>query len=242
MKRTRRIRLYGAAVAVTAAAVPGIAQEVTGRARLAQRHHHNQRQATSRAGPEIRRRDPRQRRSVEGLVGAAVVPPKGAPNVLLIMTDDVGFGAPSTFGGVIPTPTLDRLAKSGLRYTQFHSTALCSPTRAALITGATITRRASAWSPSSPPVSPATTASSRKTRPPSAASSGTTATPPPGSARTTTRRPSRPARSGRSTNGPSAWASSISTASWAATPASGSRTSSATPRPSIPTSAIRAGT
>jgi arylsulfatase len=64
-----------------------------------------------------------------------VVPPRGAPNVLLIMTDDVGFGAPSTFGGVIPTPALDRIAKAGLRYTQFHSTALCSPTRAALITG-----------------------------------------------------------------------------------------------------------
>ena len=64
-----------------------------------------------------------------------VVPPKGAPNVLLIMTDDVGFGAPSTFGGVIPTPALDRIAKAGLRYTQFHSTSLCSPTRAALITG-----------------------------------------------------------------------------------------------------------
>src|SRR5512147_1572074 len=64
-----------------------------------------------------------------------VVPPKGAPNVLLIMTDDSGFGVPSTFGGVIPTPNLDRIAKNGLRYTQFHSTALCSPTRAALITG-----------------------------------------------------------------------------------------------------------
>lgn len=64
-----------------------------------------------------------------------VVPPKSAPNVLVIMTDDVGFGAPSTFGGVIPTPALGRLAKAGLRYTQFHSTSLCSPTRAALITG-----------------------------------------------------------------------------------------------------------
>ena len=64
-----------------------------------------------------------------------VVPPKGAPNVLLIMTDDVGFGAPGTFGGVIPTPALDRIANSGLRYTNFHSTALCSPTRAAIITG-----------------------------------------------------------------------------------------------------------
>jgi arylsulfatase A-like enzyme len=66
---------------------------------------------------------------------ARVVPPAGAPNVLLIITDDVGFGAPSTFGGVIPTPTLDRIAANGLRYTNFHSTALCSPTRAALLTG-----------------------------------------------------------------------------------------------------------
>jgi hypothetical protein len=64
-----------------------------------------------------------------------VVPPKGAPNVLLIMTDDQGYGVSSTFGGVIPTPAMDRIAKAGLRYTHFHSTALCSPTRAALITG-----------------------------------------------------------------------------------------------------------
>ncbi len=63
------------------------------------------------------------------------VPPKGAPNVLLIMTDDQGYGVSGTFGGVIPTPAMDRIAKAGLRYTQFHSTALCSPTRAALITG-----------------------------------------------------------------------------------------------------------
>jgi arylsulfatase len=66
---------------------------------------------------------------------ARVVPPKGAPNILLIMTDDVGFGAPSTFGGVIPTPAMDRIAKMGLRYTNMSSTALCSPSRAALITG-----------------------------------------------------------------------------------------------------------
>jgi len=64
-----------------------------------------------------------------------VVPPKGAPNVLLIMTDDQGYGVSGTFGGVIQTPALDRIANAGLRYTQFHSTALCSPTRAALITG-----------------------------------------------------------------------------------------------------------
>ena len=60
---------------------------------------------------------------------------KGAPNVLLILTDDVGFAADSTFGGQIPTPTFDRLAKVGLRYNTFHTTALCSPTRAALISG-----------------------------------------------------------------------------------------------------------
>src|SRR5437899_1965260 len=64
-----------------------------------------------------------------------IVPPKGAPNVLLIMTDDQGYGVSGTFGGVIPTPALDRIANAGLRYTQFHSTSLCSPTRAALITG-----------------------------------------------------------------------------------------------------------
>lgn len=64
-----------------------------------------------------------------------IAPPKNAPNVLLIMTDDQGYGAPSTFGGVIPTPAMDRIAKAGLRYTNFHSTSLCSPTRAAIITG-----------------------------------------------------------------------------------------------------------
>jgi arylsulfatase len=64
-----------------------------------------------------------------------IVPPKGAPNVLLILTDDAGFGVPSTFGGVIPTPTMDAVAKQGLRYNRMFSTALCSPTRAALITG-----------------------------------------------------------------------------------------------------------
>jgi arylsulfatase len=62
-------------------------------------------------------------------------PPKDAPNVVLIMLDDAGYGAEGTFGGVIPTPTMDRLAKMGLRYTMFHSASLCSPTRAALITG-----------------------------------------------------------------------------------------------------------
>ena len=57
-----------------------------------------------------------------------VVPPSGAPNVLLIMTDDAGYGVSGTFAGVIPTPTLDQIAADGLRFTQFHSTALCSTT------------------------------------------------------------------------------------------------------------------
>lgn len=64
-----------------------------------------------------------------------IVPPKGAPNILLIITDDSGFGVPSTFGGVIPTPTMDRIGNEGLRFNRVFSTALCSPTRAALLTG-----------------------------------------------------------------------------------------------------------
>src|SRR5689334_19040005 len=66
---------------------------------------------------------------------ALPVPKPGAPNVLVIMTDDVGFAASSTFGGAIPTPTLDALAANGLSYSNFYTTALCSPTRAALLTG-----------------------------------------------------------------------------------------------------------
>lgn len=61
--------------------------------------------------------------------------PEGAPNILLVMTDDVGFGSVSTFGGSIPTPNLDDLAENGLRYNQFHTTGICSPTRASLLTG-----------------------------------------------------------------------------------------------------------
>lgn len=66
---------------------------------------------------------------------AAVRAPAGAPNVFLILLDDVGFGASSTFGGPVPTPSLQMLADRGLRYNRFHTTATCSPTRAALITG-----------------------------------------------------------------------------------------------------------
>ena len=64
-----------------------------------------------------------------------VRPPAGAPNVLVVLVDDAGFAASSAFGGVIETPTADRLAAGGLRYSRFHTTALCSPTRQALLTG-----------------------------------------------------------------------------------------------------------
>ena len=98
-------------------------------------HRFRQQQATSAPAHEVRRKNRAECGPVEALLAAAGRAAQGAPNVLLIMTDDVGFGAPSTFGGVIPTPALDRIASSGLRYTQFHSCALCSPTRAAVITG-----------------------------------------------------------------------------------------------------------
>src|SRR5215831_4024972 len=62
-------------------------------------------------------------------------PPASAPNVLIVLIDDVGFGASSAFGGPISTPTLERLSWGGLKYSRFHTTALCSPTRAALLTG-----------------------------------------------------------------------------------------------------------
>jgi len=65
----------------------------------------------------------------------APTPPPGAPNVLVIMTDDVGFASSSTFGGGIPTPNMDRIAANGLVYSNFHTTSICSPTRAALLTG-----------------------------------------------------------------------------------------------------------
>src|SRR3954470_10527487 len=69
-----------------------------------------------------------------GLIGHAQ-PPEGAPNILVVLIDDAGFGNPSTFGGPIATPNYDRMADEGLRYNRFHVTAMCSPTRASLLTG-----------------------------------------------------------------------------------------------------------
>ena len=64
-----------------------------------------------------------------------VTTPVGAPNIVLILIDDLGFGQPGTFGGPVPTPAMDSLAAEGLKFTRMHTTAVCSPTRAALLTG-----------------------------------------------------------------------------------------------------------
>lgn len=99
-------------------------------------------QANGEEGKELPRPDPK----FKGKIGktyddstpdfpAPLKAPKDAPNVLIILLDDVGFGMCSTFGGPVPTPNLDKLAKNGLIYNRFHTTALCSPTRAALLTG-----------------------------------------------------------------------------------------------------------
>jgi arylsulfatase A-like enzyme len=123
------------ALSLVLAAIPALAQQVT----VVQG---SPSATTTISGEQLPPPDPKFGGTIERTVAGSkpwwpprVVPPKGAPNILLIMTDDVGFAAPSTFGGVIPTPALDRIAQMGLRYTNFHSTSLCSPTRAALITG-----------------------------------------------------------------------------------------------------------
>ena len=74
-------------------------------------------------------------RNVEKPERFDVKAPEGAPNIVIVMIDDIGFGATNTFGGAIETPTFDRLANNGLRFNQFHTTALCSPTRASLLSG-----------------------------------------------------------------------------------------------------------
>ena len=89
-------------------------------------------------------------------------PPAGAPNVLLILVDDAGFGSNSAFGGPCRTPTFERLASGGLRYTRFHTTALCSPTRQALLTGRNHHSVAWARSPTWRPPPPATPPTSRE--------------------------------------------------------------------------------
>ena len=157
-----------------------------------------------------------------------VVPPEGAPNVLLIMTDDQGYGVSGTFGGVIPTPALDRVANAGLRYTQFHSTALCSPTRAALITGrnhhavgfGVIAELSTGYPGYDCYIGPENATIGRILRDNGYATSWFGK-----NHNTPGFQYSMPARS---TNGRRAWVSSISTASWAARPTSGRPICSAT--------------
>ncbi len=127
--------LAGASLLLVVMAVPSSAQQVTGELGSPSA-------TTTISGKQLPAPDPKfggviKPNAMESTPWWAprIVPPKQAPNILLIMTDDSGFAVPSTYGGVIPTPTMDRIGKNGLRYTQIYSTALCSPTRAALITG-----------------------------------------------------------------------------------------------------------
>jgi hypothetical protein len=171
-----------------------------------------------------------------------IVPPKGAPNVLLIITDDSGFGVPSTFGGVVPTPSMDRVAKAGLRYNNIHSTALSSPTRAALITGrndhsagfGVISEQSTGFPGYNSIIGEDKATIGRILKDNGYATSWF------GKITTCPRSP--PARLDHSTNGRPGWASNISTASSAAMPTSGRRTSSATPPRFIPSRASLAGT
>ena len=138
MQRGQRVSIAAVTVIVTAmalAALPAVAQQVTGTLGSPSA-------TTTISNKQLPPPDPKFGGVIKNDAlqskpwwAPRVVPPKGAPNVLLIITDDAGFGVPSTFGGVIPTPTMDRIAQEGLRYNRMFSTALCSPTRAALITG-----------------------------------------------------------------------------------------------------------
>ena len=91
--------------------------------------------------------------------------PEGAPNVLICLIDDAGFGSPDTFGGPIATPNLTRVGEMGLTYNRFHVVALCSPTRASMLTGRNQHRVGWARSPSTPARSPATRAASPEAAP-----------------------------------------------------------------------------
>ena len=135
MRNVHFFALIALFAAVTASVGTTYAQQINGTPGSPSGDDVDRRQAAAAAARKIRRRDQGKLPGVEAVLACARVLPKGAPNVLLIMTDDQGYGVSGIFGGVIPTPALDRIAKAGFRYTQFHSTALCSPTRAALITG-----------------------------------------------------------------------------------------------------------
>ena len=154
---------------------------------------------------------------------AAKRPPKQAPNVLLILLDDVGFGASSAFGGPVSMPTAERLAEGGLKYTRFHTTALCSPTRAALLSGRNHHQVAMGHITETATPSPGyrSTARTRRRRWPR--SCARTATTRPSSASVTRSRSGSPGPRVRSTTGRRSPASSGSTGSSGARRTSGRR-------------------
>ena len=153
---------------------------------------------------------------------APLRPPAGAPNVLIVLLDDVGFGAAATFGGPIATPTADRLAAGGLRYNRFHTTSLCAPTRSALLTGRNHHAVGMGAVPEVATSAPGLQLDpARRRRRPSPRSCASTGTARRSSASATRCRSGRRARSARSTPGrPVAAGSSTSTASSAASPTS----------------------
>src|SRR6185436_13120865 len=102
---------------------------------LPKRDNDNPGQPSAAAAAEVRRQDRAQRRAIDTLVASTRGASQGRTEHPLDYDRRTGFGVTSTFGGVVPTPTLDQIAANGLRYTNFNSTALCSPTRAAIITG-----------------------------------------------------------------------------------------------------------
>ncbi len=138
MKPNQRIFRCGAlAVAVIAAALPAFAQQVAGvpvSPGAVESKHRSHLPMPNTVRPGLITYDAKDPDSKFPPI-EQLRPPKGAPNVLIVLIDDAGFGSSSTFGGPCQTPALDRLANSGIRYTRFHTAALCSPTRQALLTG-----------------------------------------------------------------------------------------------------------
>ncbi len=120
MNRTTFKILAAASLLITGACVP--AQDVTDAGAL-------DRTVLPIAEPDYPAITELDARNAEAPAPFAVEAPDGAPNVVVVLIDDIGFGTAGMFGGAIETPTLDRLAQGGLRYNQFHTTALCSPTR-----------------------------------------------------------------------------------------------------------------
>ena len=160
--------------------------------------------------------------------------PQDAPNILIILIDDAGFGVPDTFGGFAHTPTLTKLCQAGICYNRFHTTSICSPTRAALLTGRNHQRVGSGTIASARWTGTATPASFPRRPRRSPKRCGTTATRPRCSANGTTRLPIRQPPWGHSIIGQRATGSTIFMAFSRVRHRSGSRGSWKTPRPLSP--------